>query len=1025
MKIYKMFAILASILIISMPIAFAQILNINSFGGQDNAQGYARTGEPLIVNVTAAIPGESQIDVQQLRINKDDEFRFFDSCVKSGSAYECTYKDDTPVEGDYLIELYTDDTKLSETATPAEDKLLTLTFDNLAPAFARFDLASSASKSKTTTVNVRAEDYAITPGDASKCSGIKSIVITVNGNQIASKPGQKNQCTMEFVQTVTASTSLDHASVPVCGEVTDYMNRKTTACKTFVYDTRAPSITGLEVRDAQAGIIATHLKSGAIITANIYAEVSGGGITAVTADLHTLNPSLGVKPYDTKSGQTYAWLNIPVTTPANCNIHINAKDSANNNIDKTFDCKILTDDIPPAFSSVSGNSIGQEGQIKVVLDEKDNNGNAGIGLNNKDVYLNLQPIGKGVVKADECTKINGIEWQCVWNVSFSAATGKYTVGLTTQTRDDLGNHLTSAQSFDLNVDNTAPSSVKLQSKTITNSQYGITSVGVRGSNAHYVFSSDAPKADAKAQDTGNRDDIEGECDGTTCTFDFDILRSGPYTANITFEFTDEYGNAISAKDSFDVYGILNDNSPSYWTLPKTITCTPNPVDRRMASLVDLKVYCPITMTGPANMIPVSASASSITSCTGDVEGYFSDDPYVINDANSKTPILVLTLQRSNFRLPGLNIKCPMSIYSSSGNKINTNPDTKFANLSINFYNLPEDDIYTSVQSDIDSAISDAQDSLAWVSTLNQLLDFVKQICQLKSVITSITSILSLMTFYLESAQLALIATGIGLPDASALQPAKMNFCEGAEAVRQTYQVTWLRFLEPFCLFASCGLEKGTGDNTLYDTASIIGGGAPWCKDIKQFLGNFDVPESARTASEGATNPGEISTTDGLNIRDSIVLSSACLCLPGIITNLEKLRQIKCKYAYCMATEVADSGMDPTACKAERDYATCAYVVGEIFSLLPFTQFMNRILQILRDVLTNPVALVSTGLGLYCFGTCPSFGTPAYTVCATTQVLSTVSDAIASTVAVMKSAQEGQLFKPTLNYCNMLDEAIKT
>src|SRR3989344_9653929 len=80
-------------LLLTIPFVAAQDLSINQFSGQDNATGYARSRDHLKIEALAQIPGEDIIDNQQLRINIENSFGFFDSCTKEGAFHRCKFED--------------------------------------------------------------------------------------------------------------------------------------------------------------------------------------------------------------------------------------------------------------------------------------------------------------------------------------------------------------------------------------------------------------------------------------------------------------------------------------------------------------------------------------------------------------------------------------------------------------------------------------------------------------------------------------------------------------------------------------------------------------------------------------------------------------------------------------------------------------------------------------------------------------------------------------------------------------------
>jgi len=111
--------------------------------------------------------------------------------------------------------------------------------------------------------------------------------------------------------------------------------------------------------------------------------------------------------------------------------------------------------------------------------------------------------------------------------------------------------------------------------------------------------------------------------------------------------------------------------------------------------------------------------------------------------------------------------------------------------------------------------------------------------------------------------------------------------------------------------------------------------------------------------------------DATNARteDSLVLSTLNMCIPGIIKNLNEYRQIKCRYALCLQDEVPQ-GVPLEACEAEQAYATCKYVFGEIFMLIPFVNLFDQFMNQLKLALNDPITMIGSLWGGLCAASCP-------------------------------------------------------
>jgi len=118
------------------------------------------------------------------------------------------------------------------------------------------------------------------------------------------------------------------------------------------------------------------------------------------------------------------------------------------------------------------------------------------------------------------------------------------------------------------------------------------------------------------------------------------------------------------------------------------------------------------------------------------------------------------------------------------------------------------------------------------------------------------------------------------------------------------------------------------------------------EDFRNFFTEYSFAEDAGFSSQYSLNP-----------ENSIVYSAACLCLPGVIKHLHEYRQIQCRYIQCLQMQ-AESGMiDIGYCEELKSVETCEKVVGETFTLFPWTNIISNMLNQVRSLIqTAPLAL---------------------------------------------------------------------
>lgn len=104
-------------------------------------------------------------------------------------------------------------------------------------------------------------------------------------------------------------------------------------------------------------------------------------------------------------------------------------------------------------------------------------------------------------------------------------------------------------------------------------------------------------------------------------------------------------------------------------------------------------------------------------------------------------------------------------------------------------------------------------------------------------------------------------------------------------------------------------------------------------------------------------------------EDSLIMSSLTMCIPGITHNLNKLRQIDCKYIKCLRDDVAAGDSTIAECDNTRNYATCQFVVGEGWGIMPLSGLFDQIGDIIENVIFDPSTWVKYAPGAVCYGIC--------------------------------------------------------
>jgi hypothetical protein len=123
-------------------------------------------------------------------------------------------------------------------------------------------------------------------------------------------------------------------------------------------------------------------------------------------------------------------------------------------------------------------------------------------------------------------------------------------------------------------------------------------------------------------------------------------------------------------------------------------------------------------------------------------------------------------------------------------------------------------------------------------------------------------------------------------------------------------------------------------------------------------------------SWGLSNNGGVFTAvyGDASLYDNIVISLIGLCLPGVVYNLEKMRQIECTYIKCLGQAASTGVTTVDVCTRSKSYMYCKYILGEVMDVLPLdilTFFADMILGFIKDPLGLVFTIISAACSSYC------------------------------------------------------------
>ena len=528
------------------------------------------------------------------------------------------------------------------------------------------------------------------------------------------------------------------------------------------------------------------------------------------------------------------------------------------------------------------------------------------------------------IKASNCTEKGGV-WNCLWTNSIlsGAQSSSIKVSILSKSEDDAGNSVdldNSVLSETFVVDNQNPILVGEIEITNLNNRTYVQDEIVSGDVLHIkaVLKDKTPvtaSADLSSLGLGEDEKVTCTQNGTRWICEWTTSAISPKAVNniLKFKFTDLVGNEAKKDINVKILGISVEENPNYWKV-SNIGKMPLAIDRQTTELINHKTYYHIKLK-PVDIYDSPIILALDLNCMGDID--YIDDYELINE-KSDNPYIILTLKQGTMPNTSLSFNCSLLIVSRVRDVIIQNAEEEPVDVTIDFYNLPLGELGENVK----DKIKDAQDGWLvrqeWITTVEHWLDIAETICNLLNTWGKVNQVL----------------------DDAAILFGDYPF---AQTLRGFYQTSHdahdfiVQHKYNLCKYISC-------DKTIW-------GG--WYDEFS----SQNTPEIFKEMGFG--NTFWPSTP-----RDSIVLSIATGCLPGIIHNLQKMRQIECYYVLCLK-KAADEGIPLSVCDEQKAYLECTFIYGEIFQIIPFGGFFKGLAGQFNMIVSDPIGMIFGGLNFYC------------------------------------------------------------
>lgn len=760
------------------------------------------------------------------------------------------------------------------------------------------------------------------------------------------------------------------------------------------------------------------------------------------------------------------WKDIHVNPAETVTVTVKVTDQKGNSAEKTLSSSFVVDDFAPTikfFGTVrefEGKSYLKSGENRILLRATDE----GAGISQDGVRLNLASFGlSNLAEPTACEEQDDV-LECYWDLDEEVSEGVLTFGLS-RFQDNVGNE-GSAPEHEFVVDNTGP---KVESLEV----FGVSEVG----DKDYFQSNDKLKLVLRVSETNglrvlvNVQDLlldaetkypasdfidedgwimftDQDCTREEgrwrCELETDAIKSGPESGvEVDLRVQDTAGNnAVSwpslddepknvkrfrsskeeATLTIDIIGLLTEENPDYWEVRNVVaaggtgafidldttqlTYTRLPFKVFMHSdLSDVKaldiqlVNCAVPEVKEGETAPNAPTVSRALLYGGvSATGAYAPSPSIIVEFepfDGRALFQIGQRGETEFVRQEVEYLCTFKIFSQVGKNAVRAAEVQQVSVVVPFAfsTLGAQD------ESLDQVIEEARDDIntAWdvIGVMAEILKWVDYLIQIYNIIMKIIEIFE--------------------------GPAKV----GTEALKAN----------PFGgeaeRIAACfGFQSGTSGaksgGEIFDTILEVltcrpqGGktNLGWYGQWQSFILEVYKVELLKAPGDPL---GEGQAFPARDIRDNLFLSFAGLCIPGIIKNLDEFRQIKCRKIMCLENEVRSGLATVSMCEELEDMLVCKYVVGELWYILPFSQFWDQVIGGLARALADPFAILHTTTIITCGALCAASNTAsggctyAYYIW---EIVGTLESIVGFITTVVEDFGNGGL-----NYCDAVGEDV--
>ena len=1044
----RLLALFMISLLISLPLVSAADIGSIGVRDSDGFENVVRASDTLEFDATVLHSIEQYTDVEleqrlQFGSPSNPNMQSFDNCttIQDGKT-ECTLSIDSNSQYsvyDYRVSLYTTSSK----STLDDDKNGRYYVDTTKPnvAFTTFKQQGS-SFAISFDISDTVSEYA-----TQRCSGLTSVTATVNGEiRSTYEIGDTSACNLVDSLTVPL-TPEDGGIQTICLRAVDGVGLITNLCRSPNIDLSAPSIQKAYIGDLAQNEVSYISSSGKEV--KLYAKINGNFDPNSVYFMYN-----GERVEATCAGTVCQSNSFTLSEGVGASVNVVVSDATGNTDTLTAAQTVSVDTTGPSITSISSTVVSEGivyfsdgADIIVTFTETES------GFSEIKPKVNIA----SQTKAAQSCEAAGTTWTCIWPSTFFTpiSDGDYDVSVTGT--DDARNSVSGSVIQEVRVDRTAPE-IEITSLTGLSTLTEDQTLFLAGGSAvlNFTFSDISPinyTADFSAIGGAI---VRGNCAESPCQAMSEDLSPGGKRGVVIIKAADAAGNVADPISSDSVYVLKTDADAEADYFTHSLILSPGKIETTTSSLLNHRAYATVSavvqdgLQGEVRSVafigcqneqgPADSDAFDRSDAANSGTAYI-QEPLVVDLGSTTETGILFNFRAIEIREDNISFDCDVSVSGIIGDSFVSN-ETETVKIFFDTYELAVGSVDENYESELEAAIDDAQD-LELIGTLKKWFDYAVKLCQLLGMVKSIMNTFSFIGVSLAAIGVATTPFGGGIGVAGSY-----NYCTGQAANIASDGL--INTFSTICQYVTC-------EKTLWD----LGGGGK-SGGFLGFGGSEDFPDATPAQSAAAPSGGTADgtgssftdTTDpntrfgdgtgnspansdedlafGLSpkqmwgdpaaSRNNLVLSIVNLCIPGILENLDKQRQIKCRYALCLLEDVS-AGTPKQVCDDQKEYAMCVYVYGQILGLLPIA-FLNAFISKIKAFFTSPMALINGLLSYSCVAVCAGGNYPTTASVGTSCYLANFLKQMGALYSLINSISNiGDMFASGQDYCSVLEDKI--